>query len=167
MEVRCGSCNKVFRVSEDKITGSGIKFACSKCGNPVTITREESEQYFQLNKTAPASPPVVQQPLKMDVRCSSCGKSFRISEDKITGPGIKFACSKCGAPITISKEDLENYKRNLQTAMPWLRKHRTLHLLLHLNRLRRHRRLMERRSPGCHYLIQSPLAAAAEQAKRQ
>ncbi|OGW34774.1 MAG: hypothetical protein A2X58_13415 [Nitrospirae bacterium GWC2_56_14] len=120
MEVRCGSCGKVFRVSEDKITGSGIKFACSKCGNPVTITREESEQYFKPNKTAPPPPPppVEQQPQKMDVRCSSCGKSFRISEDKITGSGIKFACSKCGAPVTISKEDLENYKRTLQKSVP-------------------------------------------------
>jgi hypothetical protein len=116
MEVRCSSCSKLFRVSEDKIMGSGIKFACSKCGNPVKITREECEQYFEINKTAPAPPPVVQQPLKIEVRCSSCSKPFRISEDKITGSGIKFACSKCGASVTISKEDLENYKRDLEKA---------------------------------------------------
>jgi DNA-directed RNA polymerase subunit M/transcription elongation factor TFIIS len=116
MDVRCGSCNKSFRVSEDKITGSGIKFACSKCGNPVRITREEFEQYFEPKEPEPSPPPVVQQPLKMEVRCSSCSKPFRIAEDKITGSGIKFACSKCGALVTISKEDLDNYKRSLEKA---------------------------------------------------
>jgi DNA-directed RNA polymerase subunit M/transcription elongation factor TFIIS len=118
MEVRCGSCSKLFHVSEDKITGSGIKFACSKCGNPVAITRRVFEQYFEPNKTEPALPlptPAVQEPLiKMEVRCNSCSKPFRIAEDKITGTGIKFACSKCGAPITISRTDLENYKRDLE-----------------------------------------------------
>jgi len=114
MEMRCSSCGKLFRVSEDKITGSGIKFACSKCGNPVTITHEECEHYFTLNKTA--STPTGQQVLKMEVRCSSCGKPFRISEDKITGTGIKFPCSKCGASVTVSKEDLEHYKHNLEKA---------------------------------------------------
>lgn len=117
MEVQCSSCSKSFRISEDKITGSGIKFACSKCGNPVKITREEAEQYFE-PKTEPSPPPAaaVPQLLKMEVRCSSCSKPFRISEDKITGAGIKFACSKCGAPVSITKEDLEHYKRNLEKA---------------------------------------------------
>ena len=45
MEVRCASCNKLFRVSDDKITGSGIKFACTGCKNAVKITREEFEKY--------------------------------------------------------------------------------------------------------------------------
>ncbi len=47
MEIRCGSCNKLFRVSDDKITGKGIKFACSRCGEYVKITREDFEKYTQ------------------------------------------------------------------------------------------------------------------------
>ena len=45
MEVRCGSCAKLFRVSDDKITGTGIKFACSRCGEYVKITKEEFEHH--------------------------------------------------------------------------------------------------------------------------
>ncbi len=45
MEVRCGKCNKLFRVSDDKITGTGIKFPCTRCGTYVKITREDFEQY--------------------------------------------------------------------------------------------------------------------------
>ena len=45
MEVRCTGCNKLFRVSDDKITGAGIKFACSRCGIAVKITSEQFEQY--------------------------------------------------------------------------------------------------------------------------
>jgi predicted Zn finger-like uncharacterized protein len=44
MEVRCGNCSKLFRVSDDKITGSGVKFACSRCGEFVKITKEDFEQ---------------------------------------------------------------------------------------------------------------------------
>jgi hypothetical protein len=52
MEVRCGKCNKLFRVSDDKITGSGIKFVCSRCGEYVKITREEFEHYNLSKATA-------------------------------------------------------------------------------------------------------------------
>jgi predicted Zn finger-like uncharacterized protein len=45
MEVRCGGCNKLFRVSDDKITGSGIKFKCTRCGEYVAITREAFDEY--------------------------------------------------------------------------------------------------------------------------
>lgn len=45
MEVRCGSCNKLFRVSDDQITGSGIKFPCTRCHEYVKITREDFEHY--------------------------------------------------------------------------------------------------------------------------
>lgn len=45
MEVRCGKCNKLFRVHDDKITGKGIKFRCTRCHEYVKITREEFEQY--------------------------------------------------------------------------------------------------------------------------
>ena len=46
MEVRCGKCNKLFRVSDDKITGIGIKFPCTRCGDYVKITREDFQQYI-------------------------------------------------------------------------------------------------------------------------
>ncbi len=118
MEVRCGSCNKLFRIADEKISGSGIKFACSQCHGPVKITREDFENYARLKTAEPVLPssPRVQQPFKMEVRCGSCNKPYRISEDKIAGAGIKFSCSKCGASITVSKEDLERYKRSLETA---------------------------------------------------
>lgn len=51
MEVRCAKCNKLFRVLDDKITGSGVKFACTRCGDYVKITREEFEHYT-LSKNA-------------------------------------------------------------------------------------------------------------------
>lgn len=54
MEVRCGKCNKLFRVSDDKISGSGIKFACTRCSEYVKITREDFEQYA-LSKSAVSS----------------------------------------------------------------------------------------------------------------
>ena len=59
MEVRCGKCNKLFRVSDDKITGAGIKFVCSRCGEYVKITRGEFEHYSLSKATAsvPSSEP--------------------------------------------------------------------------------------------------------------
>ncbi len=54
MEVRCGKCNKLFRVSDDKISGSGIKFACTRCSEYVKITSEDFEQYT-LSKAAASS----------------------------------------------------------------------------------------------------------------
>jgi hypothetical protein len=56
MEIRCGSCNKLFRVADEKITGTGIKFACTRCGNYVKITMQDFEQYT-LSKTATPVPP--------------------------------------------------------------------------------------------------------------
>ena len=56
MEIRCGSCNKLFRVADEKITGTGIKFACTRCGNYVKITRQDFEQY-NLSKAAAPIPP--------------------------------------------------------------------------------------------------------------
>ena len=41
MDVRCGSCNKLFRVADERIAGKGIKFKCSKCGEIVTISKED------------------------------------------------------------------------------------------------------------------------------
>lgn len=52
MEVRCGKCNKLFRVSDDKIAGAGIKFECSRCGEYVKITHADFEQYNLSRATA-------------------------------------------------------------------------------------------------------------------
>ncbi len=51
MEIRCGGCSKLFRVSDDKIIGKGIKFSCTKCGETIKITREDFENYT-LSQTA-------------------------------------------------------------------------------------------------------------------
>jgi len=51
MEARCGSCNKLFRVPDEKITGKGVKFACTRCGEAIKITQEDFEHYA-LSKTA-------------------------------------------------------------------------------------------------------------------
>jgi len=51
MDVRCGQCDKLFRISDDKITGLGVKFACTRCNGPVKITKEEFENYT-LSKAA-------------------------------------------------------------------------------------------------------------------
>lgn len=70
MEVRCGGCNKLFRVSDDKITGTGIKFPCTRCGAYVRITRQDLEHYTLSQsavsvldlfepKPKPATPPVL------------------------------------------------------------------------------------------------------------
>jgi outer membrane biosynthesis protein TonB len=56
MEIRCGSCNKLFRVADEKITGSGIKFACTRCGEYVKITREDFERYNLAKAAAPVPP---------------------------------------------------------------------------------------------------------------
>jgi hypothetical protein len=51
MEIRCGGCNKLFRIPDEKITGKGIKFACTRCGEAVKVTREEFDNYT-LSKSA-------------------------------------------------------------------------------------------------------------------
>jgi phage FluMu protein Com len=70
MEVRCEKCNKLFRVADDKITGTGIKFACTRCGAYVRITHEDFEQYTRsrgavsvLNLSEPRPEPSAAAPL--------------------------------------------------------------------------------------------------------
>ena len=43
----------------------------------------------------------------MDIRCPSCSKLFRVADEKISGKGIRFKCSKCAEVITITKDDFE------------------------------------------------------------
>jgi predicted Zn finger-like uncharacterized protein len=54
MEVRCANCDKLFRVSDDKITGKGIKFSCSRCGEYVKITRQYFDNYTLSQSTVSA-----------------------------------------------------------------------------------------------------------------
>ncbi len=55
MEVRCGNCHKLFRVSDDKISGKGVKFVCTRCGVYVRITIEDFSTYT-LSKSAVSAP---------------------------------------------------------------------------------------------------------------
>ena len=43
MDIRCGSCSKLFRVADEKIAGKGIRFKCSKCAEIITITKDDFE----------------------------------------------------------------------------------------------------------------------------
>jgi phage FluMu protein Com len=45
----------------------------------------------------------------MEVRCEKCNKLFRVSDDKMTGAGIKFPCTRCGAYVKIKSGDFEHY----------------------------------------------------------
>jgi predicted Zn finger-like uncharacterized protein len=64
MEVRCGHCNKLFRVSDDKITGAGIKFKCTKCGEYVKITMEDFQAYKLSSETVSVLDTVAPKPAK-------------------------------------------------------------------------------------------------------
>lgn len=57
MEIRCGKCSKLFRVADEKITGAGIKFLCTRCGEYVKVPRQVFEEYQQSQAPAPAPPP--------------------------------------------------------------------------------------------------------------
>ncbi len=64
MDVRCTGCNKLFRVSDDKIIGSGVKFTCTRCHKTVKITREEFEQHKLAEDAALLLASVAPKPLK-------------------------------------------------------------------------------------------------------
>ncbi len=75
MEIRCGKCNKLFRISDDKIAGKGIKFACTKCGEYVKVTLEDFERYnLSLSAVSvldtfvpkPKTPPLAPEPAKTE-----------------------------------------------------------------------------------------------------
>lgn len=57
MEIRCGKCSKLFRVADEKITGAGIKFLCTRCGEYVKIPRQAFEEYQQSQASIPGPPP--------------------------------------------------------------------------------------------------------------
>jgi predicted Zn finger-like uncharacterized protein len=110
MEVRCGQCNKLFRVSDDKITGAGIKFKCTKCGEDVRITAEEFQQY-QLSKSAvsvldtfapkPAEKPSAPQPAAAEPEAAGGTAGFDLVEEKAAPvPGLKVAAAPPRPPAT-------------------------------------------------------------------
>jgi predicted Zn finger-like uncharacterized protein len=82
MEVRCQGCNKLFRVSDDKITGTGVKFSCTRCGASVKITREAFESY-KMQQPAPvqAAPrPVAAPPVKERKPAAAPAFEFDLSD---------------------------------------------------------------------------------------
>jgi predicted Zn finger-like uncharacterized protein len=38
MDIRCGSCNKLFRIADEKVSGKAVRFKCSRCGEVITVT---------------------------------------------------------------------------------------------------------------------------------
>jgi predicted Zn finger-like uncharacterized protein len=57
MDIRCGSCSKLFRVADEKISGKGIRFKCSKCGEIITVTMQDLEMdlFAREGEAAPAT----------------------------------------------------------------------------------------------------------------
>jgi predicted Zn finger-like uncharacterized protein len=73
--------------------------------------------YSRMTARYPCRPGMlVRRPLRMDIRCKTCSKLFRIADEKIAGKGIRFKCSQCGDSITILKEDLERDRLARETA---------------------------------------------------
>ncbi len=65
MDIRCHACNKLFRVADEKIAGKGIRFKCSKCGEVITVTKEDLEREkagAAVPETPPAPPAREEQP---------------------------------------------------------------------------------------------------------
>lgn len=62
MDIRCGSCTKLFRVGDEKIAGKGIRFKCSRCGEVITITKQDLEMDL-LAREGGDEVPAVQQPV--------------------------------------------------------------------------------------------------------
>jgi predicted Zn finger-like uncharacterized protein len=58
MDIRCGNCSKLFRVADEKIAGKGIRFKCTKCGEIVTITKQDFEADLAARGTAVQAPAV-------------------------------------------------------------------------------------------------------------
>ncbi len=79
MDIRCGSCRKLFRVADEKISGKGIRFKCSKCAEIITITKDDFEMDL-LAREDEATEPVPQQPP---------GPATRPSPPAAPGPSIK------------------------------------------------------------------------------
>ncbi len=90
MEVRCPGCNKLFRVSDDKIQGSGVKFGCTKCSTVVKITREDFERYQASKGPAPGMASVSSRPAPAPKMPDA---SKNPSKPAVTDPGLKPAAA--------------------------------------------------------------------------
>ncbi len=66
MDIRCGSCNKLFRVADDKISGKGIRFKCSRCGEVITVMRDESALHAPGPAVTPGAAPAPPKPSPPD-----------------------------------------------------------------------------------------------------
>jgi DNA-directed RNA polymerase subunit M/transcription elongation factor TFIIS len=128
MDVRCKTCDKLFRVPDEKISGKGIKFSCTRCGDYVVISKEEVEQDAFAKTSAAVSgqseptPTLNQKPLvaeqemptqkpteaprsaAIEIRCENCSKLFRVPQEKIAGKGIRFSCTRCGEYVIVTKD---------------------------------------------------------------
>ncbi len=88
MEVRCGKCNKLFRVSDDKISGSGIKFVCTRCGEYVKITKDDFEQYTLSGAAASALASFEQKPAKPSAKAAA-----PVQQPAAAAPGFDLGAS--------------------------------------------------------------------------
>jgi len=93
MEVRCGKCDKLFRVPDEKISGKGIKFACTRCSTIVIITREDVEQY-NLARSSMTSAAEAQGPETSAEQQQSSDTEPRVAEEDLS------AASKSETPST-------------------------------------------------------------------
>lgn len=62
MDIRCPSCSKLFRVADEKISGKGIRFKCSKCSEVITITKDDFEMDLLAREAGPEAPAFIQPP---------------------------------------------------------------------------------------------------------
>ena len=64
MDIRCGSCNKLFRIADEKVAGKAVRFKCSRCGEIITISKKEPDtpSATAVEPSAPAVPPQVSSP---------------------------------------------------------------------------------------------------------
>lgn len=62
MDIRCPSCSKLFRVADEKISGKGIRFKCSKCAEIITITKDDFEMDLLAREDKAVEPVSQQQP---------------------------------------------------------------------------------------------------------
>lgn len=118
MEVRCGKCNKLFRVPDNKITGTGIKFACTGCGEYVKVTKEEFGHFSPSNitvsipdKVEPKTQPV-EMPLPPEGGRSTVIEPTSVVEPRISDlstPEASYDFTKKGIPsVPVSSPSAES-----------------------------------------------------------
>ncbi len=54
MIIECGSCNSRFRLDESRITGRGARVRCRKCGEAITVLKEDAAAQDAAGAAAPA-----------------------------------------------------------------------------------------------------------------